>query len=119
MRWLENCGNVLHQRLFVCKQFSFHYAHHRALSVMPFSLTAQAPFLTLLRSNPHSGCNSGESSSIESSGSRSCDKPRDNKTKLKKPWSSEEYEFCWYNAWCNWSMYPLGHNPCAGEGVEE
>jgi hypothetical protein len=35
--------------------FSFQYAHPRALGVMPFSLTAQAPFLTLLRSNLHYG----------------------------------------------------------------
>ena len=56
-RWLENSGNVLHQRQFVCKQFSFHYAHRRALSVMPLSLTAQVLFLTLLRSSLHSGWN--------------------------------------------------------------
>ena len=136
-RRLEKSGNVLYQRLFVCKQFSFHCPHHRAptrifhkllsrdhetgnplaglsgaerarirwachlataecwfrgiperyvagtdtrgrqegrsypwsqqviheisgLSFIPFSLTVQAPFLTLLRSSPHSGCNSNE-----------------------------------------------------------
>ena len=89
------------------------------LSVIPFSLTAQAPFLTLLRSSRIPGATRMKHRRerivvrdpvIHRQGIRRSSRNHDRLPSMN-----------FANTMCGAieSTHSLGHNPCAGEGVEE